>query len=78
MLAPSPHDGRPYGAKIAECYALRDASDDPLMRAVYLAMASEFEARAGPRVARAAEVPGGRLPEAPPALPRPRLVPQAR
>jgi hypothetical protein len=37
---------RPYVSKIAECYALCDASDDPLVRAVYRAMASEFESRA--------------------------------
>jgi hypothetical protein len=82
MLTPETQDGRPYGAKIAECYALCDASDDPLVRAVYRAMAAEFEARAAPKIlfasARQANLHGIALAGAQHALPQPRFVPQAK
>jgi hypothetical protein len=72
---------RPYRAKIAECHALCNASDDPLMQAVYRAMASEFEERAGPeaRQAVAPQVAARQaLAPSPPRAFLPRLVSQAR
>jgi hypothetical protein len=57
MSAMGKLNGHSYDAKIAECYALCEAVNDPLAQAVYQAMAQEFESRAARERDRQGEQP---------------------
>lgn len=75
MSAMGKVNGHSYDAKIAECYALCEAVDDPLAQAVYQAMAREFEARAASERARSGVLP---LSVAAPPIAALRMARQAR